>query len=108
MNHFTESACNRCDRRCRAGVYLGHKHAVTVCPTGGAPDFAVTEYVRGVRPSFELADPVTEIPAGVTMLLGCETCGKSCPCLLEITGPADRLPCVLRIEDRPVWRRVTS
>ena len=32
----------------------------------------------------------------------------SCPCLLEITGPADRLPCVLGIEDRPGWHRVTN
>ena len=119
---YTESKCDACPRACRAGVFirnggllghrtLGHRTPATYACPAGTPSpaaWVIESYDEDCPPSFTLdrVTRVTAVHAG-TMLLGCEKCGKS-PCLLEITGPADRLPCVLGIEDRPVWHRVTS
>lgn len=107
---YTESACTKCPRNCRAGVWLTYKKAATGCVSGDGADFRVTEYVaEDVEPTQTLAEPVTEVPDGVTMLLGCQTCGSSAPCLLEITGPVDRLPCILGLGGlTAAWFRVTS
>ena len=106
---YTESVCNLCPRQCRAGIFLSYERVPRVCPTGKKPNFVAEDNVDALRPSHTLADPVTEIPAGVTMLLGCTGCGKS-PCLLEITGPAGKPPCLLDIvdADKIAWFRVTS
>ena len=105
---YTESACTKCPRNCRAGVWLTYKKAATGCVSGDGADFRVTEYVaEDVEPTQTLAEPVTEVPDGVTMLLGCQTCRA--PCLLEITGPANvQGHCVLGIDRKPDWHRVTS
>lgn len=110
MAHYTESACTVCSRNCRAGVWLGYKQSGRGCVAGAVPSFRVTEYVaKDVTPTQVLAEPVTEVPAGVTTLLGCRTCGTDAPCLLEVTGPADvRGHCVLAIYRRPTWFRVTG
>ena len=110
MAHYTESACTACPRNCRAGAWMSYEQPGRGCVAGAVPSFRVTEYVaKDVTPTQVLAEPVTEVPAGVTMLLGCQTCGAACPCLLEITGPANvRGHCVLAIERKPTWFRVTG
>jgi len=110
MAHYTESACTKCPRNCRAGVWLGYQQAARGCLQGHTSDFRVTEYIaEEVTPTQTLAERVTEVPDGVTMLLGCQTCGSNAPCLLEITGPANvQGHCVLGIDRNPYWHRVTS
>ena len=110
MPHYTESACTACPRNCRVGTWMSYEQAGRKCVAGAVSSFRVTEYVaEDVTPTQVLAEPVTEVPAGVTTLLGCRTCGTACPCLLEITGPADvRGLCVLGIERKATWFRVTG
>ena len=77
--------------------------------------WVIESYDEDCPPSFTLdrVTRVTAVHAG-TMLLGCEKCGKS-PCLLEVTGPVGKLPCLVfdgasarRLNFPAEWFRVTS
>ena len=113
---YTESKCDACDRQCRAGVFLhtgprvgGVLPRFAPCPSGVAPVWVVETHEPNQPPTHTL-DKVTKVIAvhAGTILLGCEKCAKS-PCLLEITGPADTLPCLVFSDGRPAeWFRVTG
>lgn len=115
MPDYTESACDACPRHCRTGAYALTEVTPRVCPTGTrhpGVDWRKTDYQQDARPSFTVSGPpVTAIPAGETVLLGCQGCGTRFPCLREITGPVtERLGCVLGIESPfrfCVWYRAT-
>jgi hypothetical protein len=112
MPNYTEAACDACPHKCRAGIYVtGDVTNALVCATrNGTPDWKQTDRQANVQPSFvrvPASSGVTFVPAGETVLLGCQGCGPGAPCLLEITGPfGDRLGCVLGIE-RPPYRICT-
>lgn len=118
MPDYTEAACDACPRKCRAGIYVtGAIMDNLECVTrNGTRDWRQTDRQADVKPSFVRAPapddgPVTFVPAGETVLLGCKGCGAPAPCLLEITGPVTEKPgCVLGIERPPyrvcVWYRV--
>ena len=114
MPDYTEAACDACPRKCRAGVYVATETTPRRCPTATPARAAwrMTDFQTDVRPSLRPAPaPMTSIPAGETVLLGCQGCGTDAPCMLEITGPVTEQPkCVLGIESRSqvcVWYRIT-
>ena len=112
---YTESKCDACPRACRAGVFiysgglLGHRTPAThACPSGATPAWGIESSDKDCPPSFTLdrVTRVTAVHAG-TMLLGCVKCDRS-PCLLEVTGPAEKLPCLVFDGILAEWFRVTS
>lgn len=111
MAIYQESACNACPVQCRAGVFAGYEHNGRACPAGkDLPDWRTTSDPVKARASIEvdLTTTVTAVRSG-TMLVACSVCGPSCPCLLEVTGPVDSLPCILLMLDKVAkWHRVTG
>ena len=113
---YTESKCDACPRACRAGVFMRNEGgdrrppAPHACPSGITPAWVVESFDKDRPPDITL-DRVTQVTAvhGGTMLLGCEDCSAHSPCLFEVTGPAEKLPCfIFDMPGRAKWHRVTS
>lgn len=79
MPDYTEAACDACPHKCRAGIYVtGTVMGNLECATrNGTRDWRQTDRQADVKPSFVRAPapddgPVTFVPAGETVLLGCQ------------------------------------